>query len=208
MTPHRRGFTLIELLVVIAIIAILAAILFPVFAKAREKAKQTACLSNVKQIALGMLMYATDYDGYGPVTLETPSKIWWNESVKPYVTNDQVWVCAGQEPTTYSVPYWIGACYQKWGPDYARSPVDAAMLYEAPWVGYAQAWMARHPKDLWFSWEGDRFGGVLHPEYAGHNGTNNMAYMDGHAKSVPLGQWVKDEYKHWIGAYWQGVENL
>jgi prepilin-type N-terminal cleavage/methylation domain-containing protein len=57
-----RGFTLIELLVVIAIIAILAAILFPVFARAREKARQTSCLSNVKQLTLGILMYAQDYD--------------------------------------------------------------------------------------------------------------------------------------------------
>ncbi|MEA3400246.1 MAG: DUF1559 domain-containing protein [Armatimonadota bacterium] len=58
----RRGFTLIELLVVIAIIAILAAILFPVFARAREKARQASCLSNVKQLALGVMMYAQDYD--------------------------------------------------------------------------------------------------------------------------------------------------
>ena len=69
MTSHGRlkvksnGFTLIELLVVIAIIAILAALLFPVFAAAREKARQTSCLSNIKQLALAILMYADDYDG-------------------------------------------------------------------------------------------------------------------------------------------------
>ncbi|MFQ6096191.1 MAG: prepilin-type N-terminal cleavage/methylation domain-containing protein [Armatimonadota bacterium] len=62
----RRGFTLIELLVVIAIIAILAAILFPVFAKAKEKAKQASCQSNVKQLCLAMLMYASDHDDHLP----------------------------------------------------------------------------------------------------------------------------------------------
>jgi len=60
---HKTGFTLIELLVVIAIIAILAAILFPVFARARDKARQSSCLSNAKQIALAEQMYAQDYDG-------------------------------------------------------------------------------------------------------------------------------------------------
>src|SRR3989442_716208 len=62
----KTGFTLIELLVVIAIIAILAAILFPVFAQAREKARQTACLSNMKQLSLALEMYRTDYDGRNP----------------------------------------------------------------------------------------------------------------------------------------------
>ena len=60
--PRMGGFTLIELLVVIAIIAILAAILFPVFAKAREKARQISCLSNMKQLSLGFLQYAQDSD--------------------------------------------------------------------------------------------------------------------------------------------------
>jgi prepilin-type N-terminal cleavage/methylation domain-containing protein len=64
----RRGFTLIELLVVIAIIAIVAAILFPVFARARAKARQASCQSNLKQIALGFLMYASDYDSKFPIS--------------------------------------------------------------------------------------------------------------------------------------------
>ncbi|MEA3400737.1 MAG: prepilin-type N-terminal cleavage/methylation domain-containing protein [Armatimonadota bacterium] len=67
MFTDRRGFTLIELLVVIAIIAILAAILFPVFARAREKAMQTSCSSNLKQIALAMRMYMQDYDERMPI---------------------------------------------------------------------------------------------------------------------------------------------
>src|SRR5512137_1152715 len=64
--PKRRAFTLIELLVVIAIIAILAAILFPVFAKAREKARQSSCQSNLKQIGLAFMQYAQDYDEQYP----------------------------------------------------------------------------------------------------------------------------------------------
>ena len=73
----RRGFTLIELLVVIAIIAVLAAILFPVFAKARAKARQASCLSNEKQVVLALLMYADDYDETLPKGWSQPSPGVW-----------------------------------------------------------------------------------------------------------------------------------
>jgi len=96
----RRGFTLIELLVVIAIIAILAAILFPVFAKAREKARQTACLSNTKQLMLGYLMYIQDYDEKFPIAITrcwgtaTPeNRISVISKVYPYVKNHQLFDC-------------------------------------------------------------------------------------------------------------------
>ncbi|WP_309714102.1 DUF1559 domain-containing protein [Armatimonas sp.] len=87
--PHqtsKRGFTLIELLVVIAIIAILAAILFPVFAQAREKARATSCLSNVKQISLAMMMYAQDYDEtFCPGRYFFGTDAWtWDHYIGPY----------------------------------------------------------------------------------------------------------------------------
>lgn len=84
----RSGFTLIELLVVIAIIAILAAILFPVFAQAREKARQTACLSNLKQIGLGVQAYLQDNDGTFPQASDGAYIQWYN-SVWPYIANGE-----------------------------------------------------------------------------------------------------------------------
>jgi prepilin-type N-terminal cleavage/methylation domain-containing protein len=87
----RRGFTLIELLVVIAIIAILAAILFPVFARAREQARQATGLSNLKQQSLAMLMYIQDYDEMFPSPLglgnDTIGLIQWQTAIEPYVKN-------------------------------------------------------------------------------------------------------------------------
>ncbi len=88
---RRKGFTLIELLVVIAIIAILAAILFPVFARAREKARQTSCLSNVKEIALGALMYAQDYDEKLGIYDWQAWRMW--VVTQPYLKNTQILVC-------------------------------------------------------------------------------------------------------------------
>jgi prepilin-type N-terminal cleavage/methylation domain-containing protein/prepilin-type processing-associated H-X9-DG protein len=93
----RRGFTLIELLVVIAIIAILAAILFPVFAKAREKARQTSCLSNLKQMGSAFLMYAQDWDErfpkYRQGSAQPACTVMWHTVLQPYVKNSQIMIC-------------------------------------------------------------------------------------------------------------------
>jgi prepilin-type N-terminal cleavage/methylation domain-containing protein/prepilin-type processing-associated H-X9-DG protein len=89
---HVKGFTLIELLVVIAIIAILAAILFPVFARARENARRTSCLSNMKQIGLGIMQYTQDYDENFPATRDDKD-FYALGRIGPYTKSDQLLIC-------------------------------------------------------------------------------------------------------------------
>lgn len=95
----RRGFTLIELLVVIAIIAILAAILFPVFAQARAAARKAACTSNMKQLGLALQAYSADYEGMFPPSQTGPggATISWPTMLYPYVKNEGVFVCPDGE---------------------------------------------------------------------------------------------------------------
>ena len=99
VVSKHRAFTLIELLVVIAIIAILAAILFPVFARARENARRASCQSNLKQIGLGIMQYVQDYDDKFPLTASGNAEVYgWGDAIYPYIKNPQVYHCR-QEPT-------------------------------------------------------------------------------------------------------------
>ncbi len=145
MVRKRTGFTLIELLVVIAIIAILAAILFPVFARAREKANQTSCLNNIKQLMLSCLMYASDYDGYIPqfsgyppyfgsltyTPLVAPN---W-EGLEPYIRNYGILRCP-----SYGKLVWPGYESEGW-PIHCFSNVtyhvpECSSHFGAGWVAY------------------------------------------------------------------------
>ncbi len=196
----RRGFTLIELLVVIAIIAILAAILFPVFARAREKAKQTSCLSNMKQIALGQLMYAQDYDdetvrwnGYWDSGEYNPPQFaYWYEYIMPYVKNDQIFICPsatdraldpGYAPAnTYLCNYAVSNGWPMQNLSEFMTPAATVMMCEtqsnnyyryrlAPNSDYAIDSAARHR----------------------HNDGLNIALADGHAKWYPAAKFADGE---------------
>jgi prepilin-type N-terminal cleavage/methylation domain-containing protein/prepilin-type processing-associated H-X9-DG protein len=121
----KRGFTLIEILVVIAIICLLAAILFPVFARARENARRASCQSNLKQIGLSLSMYTSDYDErLVPQSIWTPtdtvSNRDWTYCIMPYVKNEQIFMCPSQRAGS---TVRAGAAKTNYG--YNRSPQPA-----------------------------------------------------------------------------------
>jgi prepilin-type N-terminal cleavage/methylation domain-containing protein/prepilin-type processing-associated H-X9-DG protein len=187
----RRGFTLIELLVVIAIIAILAAILFPVFARAREKARQTSCLSNAKQIILAVMQYTQDYDECFPFYTNTynPStnRVWW-QVIRPYIMNDQVLRCPSFPNVT--VGYGWNIDYIGYGSSAGvRLPPTslADMRYPSTTLVFADKggstpgyyrparWTGSSPAD-------PQLYDTYAPQIKVHNGGANVGFADGHAK--------------------------
>jgi len=184
----RRGFTLIELLVVIAIIAILAAILFPVFAKAREKARQTSCLSNVKQLCTAIAMYAQDYDD--KLLFAANFGRWWYQVLEPYTKNTQIFRCPsrpGNYPG-YAWNYYIG--YQPgatWSPPRTGPMYDGVnrSKFESPGpaetIMIADNWLGGSSSQSRYLYRS------LSRREGRHNGGDNYGFVDGHAK------WLKPE---------------
>ena len=177
---RRTGFTLIELLVVIAIIAILAAILFPVFAKAREKARQSSCLSNVKQLMLSFHQYLQDYDEKWPAmwwnAAGSPSAHWepypfyWGGEVMPYIKNTQILLCPSKQDTVCSYIY----------NQYLSTRADGTITNPSEFVALADStgngfWAIDGITMATYGDANVRIKGV-------HNDGANFGYVDGHAK--------------------------
>jgi len=206
---RTRAFTLIELLVVIAIIAILAAILFPVFAKAREKARQSSCSSNLKQLSLAVLQYTQDYDEVLPdaeCNGYYDGRVWIISSL-PYIKNTQIFKCPsessyntlapGNDLCTWgrgapayvpTMPFTYGFNLQKHSTALAQSTETATilMLGEAtnPWTQAGPT-----PPYNYALWSA---------RTSRHNDGLNLSFMDGHVK------WLKKE----AYAAGKGVKNV
>lgn len=195
---NRRAFTLIELLVVIAIIAILAAILFPVFARARENARRSSCQSNLKQIGLGIAQYTQDYDEkYPPLRGGSPSVIW-NERLEPYMKSTQVFACPSNTRKTIDMddaaPFKISyAGNADFGADkgiFAQTgaislaevaaPAEVIAVFESN--AYNNDFQLTHT--YYSGSPASDWGNLPSSMFAGHLGTENFLFCDGHVKAL------------------------
>src|SRR5688500_7606888 len=190
----RAAFTLIELLVVIAIIAILAAILFPVFAQAREKARQSACLSQCKQWGIASELYKQDYDGtivaWSSKALDDKGKlkdIYWSEMLQPYMKNRHIGVCPDDPDPIARNRDFLSYCFNRnvqfginntpASESQIRYPAATIAMQEWQSPGYTGCdWVG--PQSFYKNYElkplernGDRR----------HNSGSNYVFFDGHA---------------------------
>ena len=189
LPPVRRGkaaFTLIELLVVIAIIAILAAILFPVFAQAREKARQTSCLSNLKQYALANLMYVQDYDETFPMSaylnVSCVATFYW--AVNPYVKNSQITQCPS-EKEAMNVQLLTGApCANT--PPFNSYVVNPALYANGfiPGVSTLSLASVNRPSETVMHYDGNTNTSQQQLVQARHQNMFDTSFVDGHAKAL------------------------
>jgi len=223
-----RGFTLIELLVVIAIIAILAAILFPVFARARENARKASCMSNMKQLTLGLLQYAQDYDErypmgrspgdyfYGPDSCnQNPNSYTWRAAAHPYTKNVQIYQC----PTNEQADNYVEGCgeyrlgirrsYALNGHVFNNNTGVKMALFLAPAELMLMLESRAEYPDLgtWCypGWYSGPDGSGMYPKglFEHHGGISNWAFLDGHAKAMRhqsvAGSGTKS---HWLNQEW------
>ncbi len=209
---QKRGFTLIELLVVIAIIAILAAILFPVFARAREKARQTSCINNLKQLGLSFHMYASDYDECFPSTHRyevglSGVVIYYGKMLIPYVRNEQIWRCPSRpgynlnngDYVHYGMPCGLfqqtrmTSGLNRTGCPYGRVLKVGDFDYPAESVLLAESMYPDRPElGLYRTYYTERSSYNIFP----HNDKRNLLLVDGHVKTYAKGQ------EHSMFLYW------
>ncbi len=195
----NKGFTLIELLVVIAIIAILAAILFPVFSRARENARKTSCLSNLKQIGLGIMQYTQDYDETLPLgrwNHPSGAEVRWRQTIFPYVKSTQLFMCPSNPQKDAVADAAIAGEY----PAINRSYAGNVRLVPASNLSYAPVRLSRIDSPstrilvgeittaaydiMNTTWSDPANTSLVTFGFAGHLSMWNATFADGHAKAL------------------------